>query len=180
MKTRSKKPSPRAAPVMAGAEAPVAAHAEDSAMSFARAELYGHRLSSQPTPGHPLPGPVQRKMERSLGQDLSRVRVHEGTHVEHLGAAAYTRGERIHFAPGQYRPHSPEGQRMLGHELAHVIQQRQGRVARGASNALNEDSKLEAEADQLGARAAAGHAAPGHGSDHGSGHGSGHGGHGAR
>ena len=144
------------ASTLAPVSAPAAARreVEDPSTSFARAELYGHRIASPPSAGQPLPGPIQRVMERSMGADFSSVRVHEGPHVEQLGAAAYTRGERIHFAPGQYRPHSREGRQMLGHELAHVVQQRQGRVARGAANAINADPQLEAEADQLGARAA--------------------------
>lgn len=150
--SKPKGPAPALAPVSAPAPAP--REVEDPSQSFARAELYGHRIASPPSAGQPLPAPIQRVMERSLGADFSGVRVHEGPHVEQLGAAAYTRGERIHFAPGQYRPHSREGRQMLGHELAHVIQQRQGRVARGAANAINADPRLEAEADQLGAQAA--------------------------
>ena len=45
-----------------------------------------------------------------------------------IGAQAYTTGSDIHFAPGQYDPHSPAGQEVLGHELWHVVQQKEGRV----------------------------------------------------
>jgi len=45
-----------------------------------------------------------------------------------LGAQAYTQGTDIHFAPGQYQPSSQGGQELLGHELAHVVQQADGRV----------------------------------------------------
>jgi hypothetical protein len=135
---------------------PASAGPHDPAAAFARAELYGHRILGEPSPGHPLPAPVQRKMERAFGADFSRVRIHRGAHVQHLEAAAYTRGHRIHFAPGEGNLASPQGQAMLGHELAHVLQQRQGRARGGAASALNDDPRLEAEADALGAKAARG------------------------
>jgi ribosomal protein S18 acetylase RimI-like enzyme len=64
----------------------------------------------------------------------------------------------IHFASGQYNPHTPHGQSLLGHELTHVVQQRAGRVANpfGSGVAVVQDQALEAEADRMG-RAAATH-----------------------
>jgi Domain of unknown function (DUF4157) len=41
-----------------------------------------------------------------------------------LHARAYTTGDAISFAAGEYRPRTAEGKRLLAHELAHVIQQR--------------------------------------------------------
>jgi len=107
-----------------------------------------------------MPEHVQAKMENAFGADFSSVRVHEGNQARQLGALAYTQGTDIHFAPGQYQPDSHSGQELLGHELAHVIQQGQGRVASDAplakGLAVNIDPALEQEADQMGARAAAG------------------------
>jgi Domain of unknown function (DUF4157) len=93
-------------------------------------------------------------MEAAFGTDLSDVRVHEAAQPRELGALAYTHGSDIHFAPGTFDPASSAGQELLGHELAHVIQQRVGasRVAR----AVVVDGGLEAEADEAGARAARG------------------------
>ena len=106
---------------------------------------------------------VQAKMERSFGTSFADVRVHEGPQAAAMGAAAYTQGTDVHFAPGQYAPDRAEGQELLGHELAHVVQQRQGRVspdARSGKDApINSDPALEAEADAAGARAARGEAA---------------------
>ncbi|WP_437564370.1 eCIS core domain-containing protein [Sorangium sp. So ce542] len=107
-----------------------------------------------------IPAPVRAKMEESLGSDFSDVRVHpESAQAEGLGALAFTHGNNIHFAPGRYQPESRSGQELLGHELAHVLQQREGRVsspvqARGLP--VVDDSALEDEADELGARAARG------------------------
>jgi Domain of unknown function (DUF4157) len=100
--------------------------------------------------GRKLPAMVQRKMEAVFNADFSDVRIHEGTAPETIGAIAYTQGVDIHFAPKKYAPHSQAGQQLLGHELAHVIQQRSGRVA--AASRVNTDSHLEAEADAMGAK----------------------------
>ena len=65
--------------------------------------------------------------------DLANVRIHCGTAAAAsalaLGARAYTLGNNIVFASGQFSPHTLEGRLLLAHELAHVIQQRRsGRV----------------------------------------------------
>ena len=109
--------------------------------------------------GQPLAAGVRTKMETSFGADFSEVRVHEGAHASAMGALGYTQGTNVHFAPGQYQPETKGGQELLGHELAHVVQQSQGRVqattqAKGAS--INDDSSLEREADDMGGRAARG------------------------
>ncbi|MHA6485339.1 eCIS core domain-containing protein [Paenibacillus sp. strain BS8-2] len=106
-----------------------------------------------------LPTAVQIKMERSLGADFSDVRIHTGTQANKVGALAYTQGSDIHFAPGEYNPESQSGQQLLGHELTHVVQQKEGRVSPTAQLAtghqLNDNPALESEADRLGAKAAA-------------------------
>ena len=102
--------------------------------------------------GWPLPRDVQAKMEAALGANFSDVRVHVGPEASAIGAIAFTWGSDVHFAPGQYNPHTPHGQFLLGHELAHVVQQRAGRVANpfGSGVAVVQDHALEAEADRLG------------------------------
>jgi ribosomal protein S18 acetylase RimI-like enzyme len=95
-------------------------------------------------------------MEAAFRADFSDVRVHVGRDARSIGAIAFTWGSNIHFAPGQYNPDSLQGQRLLGHELAHVLQQRGGRVKNphGSRVAVVQDAALEAEADRLGLRAA--------------------------
>jgi hypothetical protein len=112
-------------------------------------------------PGHgggaEMPEDVRAKMEAAFGVDFSPVRIHEGPHAQAVGALAYTQGTDIHFAPGQYQPTSRRGQELLGHELTHVVQQSQGRV-RATTQAyrvdINDDTALEREADEMGAKAA--------------------------
>ena len=106
--------------------------------------------------GWMLPKEVQTKMESALNGDFSDVRIHVGSEVAAIGAIAFTWGSDIHFAPGYYNPHSIQGQQLLGHELAHVLQQRAGRVRNpfGSGTAVVQDHALEAEADRLGMKAA--------------------------
>jgi hypothetical protein len=107
--------------------------------------------------GAPLPGDVRAKMERSFGVDFSDVRVHTGG-AESMGALAYASGSDVYFAAGRYDPHGATGQELLGHELAHVVQQRAGRVStpQGKGAPIVGDEGLEAEADRAGAAAARG------------------------
>ncbi|MFW9264768.1 DUF4157 domain-containing protein [Nostoc sp. CALU 546] len=111
--------------------------------------------------GQLMPKLVQQKMETSFGTDFSDVRIHEGSQAEKIGALAYTQGQNIHFQPGKYQPTTQSGQELLGHELAHVQQQRAGRVTGPQSKgvAINTDSQLETEADIMGTKAARGESA---------------------
>lgn len=77
--------------------------------------------------GRPLDGSVRGFMEGRFGRDFGGVRVHTDAHAARsagqISALAYTAGGDIFFAPGQYRPDTHEGRRLLAHELTHVIQQ---------------------------------------------------------
>lgn len=110
----------------------------------------------QKSGGLPIPDNVRAKMETAFSADFSDVRVHIGQEAASLGAIAYTWGSNIHFAPGQYNPNTIQGQKLLGHELWHVVQQRSGRVSNpfGGGVAVVQDYALEAEADRMGVKAA--------------------------
>ncbi len=116
-------------------------------------------------PGDPLPAGVKQRMERYFGADFSDVRVHVGNEARSIGALAFTLGSDIYFAPEHYRPGTRAGQELLGHELTHVVQQREGRVANpfGDGVAVVQDFELEAEADRHGKAAAQGLRGPGPG-----------------
>jgi len=105
-----------------------------------------------------LPDPVRGKMERSFGADFSGVTVHQDSRADAMGARAYAQGEHIHMGAGQYDPSSQAGQSLIGHELAHVVQQREGRASggQGKGAAVVADASLEAEADRQGDLAAQG------------------------
>ncbi|HEX8107278.1 MAG TPA: DUF4157 domain-containing protein, partial [Kofleriaceae bacterium] len=108
-------------------------------------------------PGRPLEPATRRTMELFFEADFSSVRVHEGPAPSALGALAFTIGDQLHFAKGRYAPTSPAGAELLGHELAHVVQQRSGRVANpyGRAIAIVQDPALEREAHRLGREVAA-------------------------
>lgn len=105
-----------------------------------------------------IPDDVKQRMESSFGTDFSSVRVHsDSSKAPEVGALAFTQGTDIHFAPGQFKPETSSGRQLLGHELAHVVQQSEGRVqptTEIAGMSVNDDVSLEHEADVLGAKAA--------------------------
>lgn len=97
-------------------------------------------------PGAPLPARERRYFERRLGADLGAVRIHAGTTAAtRLGARAFAAGRDIGFAPGEWAPDGAEGRRLLGHELAHVVQQ----GAHGPAIQLEEAPKTEEAAEVL-------------------------------
>ena len=114
--------------------------------------------------GTPLLPTTRVQMERALATDFGDIRVFQGPRAGALHARAYAQGNELHFAPGEYRPGTPDGDRLIAHELAHVVQQRAGRVA---GNGVVDDAMLEAEADRASESAVAGpaeHAHPAGGS----------------
>lgn len=102
----------------------------------------------------PLDAGVRSQMESAFGESFGDVRVHTGKQdgevVGELGARAFTRGRDIYFRESEYNPSTREGQELLAHELAHVVQQRGGSSARGASVGLVGDT-FEQEADEVAA-----------------------------
>lgn len=75
-------------------------------------------------PGQSLPIDEMHYFERRLGAALDGVRIHpEAASTHALGARAFAHGRDIGFAPGRWQPGTTEGRRLLGHELAHVLEQ---------------------------------------------------------
>jgi outer membrane protein OmpA-like peptidoglycan-associated protein len=85
--------------------------------------------------GQALPAALRSGLEGHFGHDFSSVRVHAddaaARSAQALSAAAFTLGSDIVFGTGRYAPETAAGRRLLGHELAHVVQQDTGRVAAG-------------------------------------------------
>src|SRR5437899_4232746 len=107
------------------------------------------------SPGQPLGPPEREFFERRFIHDFSRVRIHAddgpAASAQARSALAYTVGRDIVFAPGQYRPATDRGRRLVAHELAHVVQQH------GALEAPERELTLEPAdgADEREARDAA-------------------------
>ena len=78
--------------------------------------------------GRPLEPTLRQDMEQRFGHDFSQVRVHSGAAAEQsareVSANAYTAGNNIVFAQGQFVPRVRMGRRLIAHELTHVVQQR--------------------------------------------------------
>ncbi len=119
-----------------------------------------YQLNNAPSGNNKIPEEVQSKMENVFQADFSEVNIQQNSEeAKNMGAYAFTKGNEIHFAAGQYNPESEEGQELLGHELSHVVQQRDGDVkptTQEEGMPVNEDATLEKEADDMGKKAAKG------------------------
>lgn len=92
-------------------------------------------------------------MEHALGTDFSAVRLHTGPAAHQvagaLNAHALTSGSDIMFAAGAYQPGTPSGERLLAHELAHVVQQSRGASDAGIDGGTNDPLKRAADVIRL-------------------------------
>jgi hypothetical protein len=100
--------------------------------------------------GTSLDGGVRERFAPALGDSLSDVRVHTDDTASALtrsvSARAFTTGSDLYFARGEYRPGSSDGDRLLAHELTHVVQQR-GAPTSGPLEVSKPGDALEREAD---------------------------------
>jgi hypothetical protein len=100
--------------------------------------------------GIALPDPLRGDMERLFNADLGTVRVRLDARLPERGVLACATDEWLHVAPAAWAPHTPAGRALLAHELAHVLQQRQGAAAIRHSVPAGtawRDETLEDEAD---------------------------------
>lgn len=108
------------------------------------------RINSARGQGASVPDGIRGQMEEATGTDLSGVRVHQDQESDILNrqmtAKAFTTGSDIFLRSDA----STSDSRLMGHELAHVVQQSSGRTAAGgAMSAGAANDPLEHEADQL-------------------------------
>jgi hypothetical protein len=113
-----------------------------SSVEVGGAPLHIQRLAAEPAHTEAAPGSVNRAlsdrgaplqselrqgMEQRLGADFADVRVHTGPaatqSAQDVNALAYTVGHDVVFDAGRYAPGTSEGQRLVAHELTHVMQQ---------------------------------------------------------
>jgi hypothetical protein len=82
--------------------------------------------------GSPLSGETLAYLQPRFGHDFGQVRVHADARAaaaaEAVSAKAFTVGQHLVFGAGEYRPGTPDGDHLLAHELAHVVQQSAGPV----------------------------------------------------
>jgi len=91
-------------------------------------------LDSTSGSGGGLDSATNQRMSESFGHDFSGVQVHNDSAANSvcrsLGANAFATGRDVYFAQGRYNPGTREGDRLLAHELTHVVQQSGGGVGR--------------------------------------------------
>jgi outer membrane protein OmpA-like peptidoglycan-associated protein len=77
--------------------------------------------------GKPLDRTTRSFFEPRFGHDFSGVRIHTDAHAaesaRQVNALAYTVGSDVVFSSQQFAPNTAYGQRLLAHELTHVVQQ---------------------------------------------------------
>src|SRR5690554_1564495 len=83
--------------------------------------------------GSALDADINSFMSDRFGYDFGSVKIHTDRRSvqlnQNLNARAFTVGNDVYFNEGQYRPGSSEGKHLLAHELAHVVQQGENKVA---------------------------------------------------
>jgi hypothetical protein len=101
--------------------------------------------------GASLDSGTQGRLSDSLG-DLSDVTVHTDDTADQLNrsvsARAFATGTDVYFSKGTYNPGSADGDRLIAHELAHVVQQR-GAANSGPLTVSQPGDALETEADDV-------------------------------
>lgn len=112
-------------PIAAPAKAPLLRRAVRQSGPFTVPPAFHE---AQNSPGRPLEEATRASMESRFGHDFSQVRVHHDAKAaesaQSVNALAFTLGQNIHFDAGEYHPETLGGERLLAHELAHTIQQR--------------------------------------------------------
>lgn len=109
-------------------------------------------------PGGALDPATRSDMEGRFGHDFSRVRVYADSRAAEAAAAvnahAFALGHQVVFGAGRYAPGTRDGQRLLAHELTHVLQQGAGghsvqRASTAADSVGQPGDGHELEADRV-------------------------------
>ncbi|MBA2434605.1 MAG: DUF4157 domain-containing protein [Verrucomicrobiota bacterium] len=97
--------------------------------------------------GEPLDSATRDRMSSHFGHHFGDVRIHADSRAAESARAvrahAYTVGSHIAFNAGRYAPATAAGQKLLAHELAHVVQQ----TAPGRHAVQRDDAKPEERID---------------------------------
>ena len=101
-------------------------------------------LSAMPKKRVPEEEGIRERLSEKFGVDFSGLKITRDFALGDIQERAYTRGNEIHLAP-DVDTGSAEGQQILMHEAAHVIQQ----GTRSLSGGMLHDSALEAQANDI-------------------------------
>jgi hypothetical protein len=98
--------------------------------------------------GQALPGAQRQRFERAFDHDFGHVRVHNDAPAqraaEALNAFAFALGSDLYFGSGAFAPGTSTGERLLAHELTHVVQHDEGRLPSASSDGLSVSSPSDA------------------------------------
>jgi hypothetical protein len=76
---------------------------------------------------HSLPERIRTFFETRFGFDFGKIRIHDDSNgaelARNLNAKAFTIGQEVFFGAGRFQPETREGQRLISHEMVHVLQQ---------------------------------------------------------
>ena len=120
------------------------ANEPQNGQNLSKSEMLHLSQAGAPQPMSPA---LREKFEPGFSADFSNIRISRGHIPEEMGVQAVAQGTDILLD-------SHAGMDVLGHELAHVVQQAQGRVAGGFP--VVENAALEHEADVMGSRVSSG------------------------
>jgi hypothetical protein len=114
------------------------------------------------SPGQPLDAATSAFFEPRFRHDFSRVRVHTDgvaqASTRAVNAIAYTVGRQIVFGRGHHSVTNIEGQALLAHELAHVVQQE--KAAPVGSEDLEQNTTFEGDANRVAESVMSGERSP--------------------
>ncbi|MHC4607823.1 MAG: eCIS core domain-containing protein [Planctomycetota bacterium] len=106
--------------------------------------------------GSKIPASVADRMSSVLGHDVSDVQIHTDAAAEQaseeLNALAFSLGSDVFFGAGQFAPGTADGDRLLAHELTHVVQHDEGQLPTSAGEGLevsDPSDVAEQEADAV-------------------------------
>ncbi len=116
------------------------------------AKTHPGRIAADLGGGQSLSQQTRAFFEPRFGRSFNDVRVHAGGTAQQmatsLNARAFTTGNDIVFAPGQYRPGTTSGRQLLAHELTHVIQQSGNPAARLVQRKPNNKQSTQKDGKQ--------------------------------
>ena len=103
--------------------------------------------------GTALPDRFSADVGAALGHRFDQVRIHAEASANRaaqaVGARAFTVGNSIAFAPGEYAPESRSGRWLLAHELTHVAQQAPKAATTTSAAALPAPSMVQRQAPPI-------------------------------
>ena len=95
-----------------------------------------------------LESSLKSRIEQNTGFKMDNVELRESPDAAEMDAKAFAKGNVVHFAPGQFRPDTQEGQHLIEHELTHVAQQARGGVKADVEGLnVNASEHFESQAD---------------------------------